>query len=446
MAELELPTLRLAVVAAVAAAPRPLLANRDPGPGEVDVALATGVSLELIDPGSDGIDLLATRVWVNGVLAFDGAGAPALDPRFGGAGTGVTASADTLRIALAPLVPFQSQARIVVRVTSRTRAPSAAAIDETYSFELEDRTAPKLLAGIALGARTLRLGFDEPVAVVDPASITVTAIDAPAVPLAVLDAVAAGTLLDVTVSTEMTPGARYRVEAGGVADRAGTPPMPPWRESLVIGFRPPRPAARRFELWSMLPKHNRRADTTGDLRRFIACLQELTDLLLAEIDRFSDLFDLERAPPPFLDLILRDLGDPFAFDLDPLAKRRLAAVLVEMYRQKGTAPGVRNAIRFFLGVDVTAITGLAESALVLGESELGVDWELGPSDRFARYAFSIVVARVLAANERKQLRAIVEYLKPAHTHFVDLIEPSPPTVADHWEIGVSELGATSLLH
>jgi hypothetical protein len=48
------------------------------------------------------------------------------------------------------------------------------------------------------------------------------------------------------------------------------------------------------------------------------------------------------------------------------------------------------------GVDIEAITALAATALVLGESELGVDWELGPSDRFARYAFDVMVGRVLA--------------------------------------------------
>ncbi|MCU0699586.1 MAG: barstar family protein [Myxococcaceae bacterium] len=35
---------------------------------------------------------------------------------------------------------------------------------------------------------------------------------------------------------------------------------------------------------------------TGDLFWFIACLQEVTDLLLADIDRWPDIFDLERAP------------------------------------------------------------------------------------------------------------------------------------------------------
>jgi phage tail-like protein len=271
-------------------------------------------------------------------------------------------------------------------------------------------------------------------------------VTAPAVPLTVVSIGASDATLEVTVTPEMTPDARYLVRAVAVADLHGNLTLPPYDRVEVVGFRPARPARRRFDLWSMLPKHNRRADLTGDLSRFIACLQEVTDLLLAEVDRFSDLFDLERAPTPFLDLILRDLGNPFPFELDELAKRRLASLLVEMYRQKGTAIGIRNAVRFFLGVDIVAITALAETTLVLGESELGVDWELGPSDRFARYAFDMKVGRVLAAKERAQLRAIVEYLKPAHTHFVNLVEPRPPIVPDHWEVGVSELGETTMLH
>ncbi|MCC6647894.1 MAG: phage tail protein, partial [Polyangiaceae bacterium] len=162
--------------------------------------------------------------------------------------------------------------------------------------------------------------------------------------------------------------------------------------------------------------------------------------------RFPDVFDLERAPEGFLDVILRDLGDPFPFELDTLGKRRLASVLVEMYRQKGTAVGVKNAVRFFLGVDIDAITPLAAAAMVLGESELDLNWELGPSDRFARYAFDLKVGRVLAAKERRQLRAIVDYLKPAHTHFVNLVEPLPPPSFDDWELGESLVGVSTDLH
>ncbi|PIE65600.1 MAG: hypothetical protein CSA24_02410 [Deltaproteobacteria bacterium] len=158
------------------------------------------------------------------------------------------------------------------------------------------------------------------------------------------------------------------------------------------------------------------------------------------------MFDLERAPEAFLDLILQDLGNPFPFELDVLGKRRLASVLVEMYRQKGTAVGIENAIRFFLGINIEAITPYRSVGLVLGESELGEDWILGPSSRFARYAFDVKVSVPLSVQQRRQLRAIVDYLKPAHTHFIDLIEPRVPPSYDHWELGVSELGAESELH
>jgi hypothetical protein len=52
----------------------------------------------------------------------------------------------------------------------------------------------------------------------------------------------------------------------------------------------------------------------------------------------------------------------------------------------------------------------------------------------------------LTETERRQIRAIVDYLKPAHTHFVELIEPLPPPVYHHWELGISELGETTDLH
>jgi phage tail-like protein len=174
----------------------------------------------------------------------------------------------------------------------------------------------------------------------------------------------------------------------GITDLNENPILPPFDTTEFIGFRPARPSNRRFDLWHMLPVWNRREDVTGDLWRFISCLQEVVDLLLAEVDRFPDIFDLERSPSPFLDLILQDLGNPFPFELDEIGKRRLASVLCEMYRQKGTAIGIKNAIRFFLGIDITAITSLGSLGLILGVSELGVDWILGPSNRFALYAFS----------------------------------------------------------
>jgi hypothetical protein len=84
--------------------------------------------------------------------------------------------------------------------------------------------------------------------------------------------------------------------------------------------------------------------------------------------------------------------------------------------------------------------------MTLGESLLGEDWVLGPSNRFARYAFNVAVTRRLSAAERKQLRQLVEYLKPAHTHCVSLLEPELPTPSPDWVLGASDLGVASRLN
>ncbi len=442
---IELPALYADTIAAVVAVSRPLLVNRDPGPNETGVLLESAIALEVVDPGTDGIDRMATRVWVDGALAFNGNTVIEVQPGFDGPSSQVVETVDTLRIVLDPLTSFVSEAVVVVRVVSQT-VGGAHALDETYEFTAEDRTAPRVVAAQAIGQREVQVGFDEAVVITDPLGFAFEALSFPALTVSPIGASANGSLVILSLDTEMTPDVAYRVVVVGVTDLHGNPVLPPDNTTTFMGFRPPMPAARRFDLWSMLPRHNRRTDATGDLWHFIACLQEVVDLLLAEVDRYPDIFDLERAPEGFLDLILRDLGNPFPFELDELGKRRLASVLVEMYRQKGTAIGIENAIRFFLGIDITAIMPFTGTTLILGESELGIDWELGPSNLFARYAFDVEVDEPLSDTERNQIRAIVDYLKPAHTHFVDLIEPGVPPTFDHWELGISELGLESELH
>ena len=71
---------------------------------------------------------------------------------------------------------------------------------------------------------------------------------------------------------------------------------------------------------------------------------------------------------------------------------------------------------------------------------------LGPSTSFAALAFEVVSPRVLTTEERRRLRQIVDYLRPAQTHFARLVEPFPPETIDHVELGTSELGEDWLLH
>ncbi len=143
--------------------------------------------------------------------------------------------------------------------------------------------------------------------------------------------------------------------------------------------------------------------------------------------------------------MLADLGNPFEFDLTLTDKRRLVQVLVEIYQLKGTALGVQNVVRFFLGLEVTILPWTG-TTMMLGESYLGVDWELGPSGTWALYAFDVQVDELLTDTQRTQLRTLVEYMRCAREHFVNLLEPTTPTVIDHLELGLSSLGEEWILH
>jgi phage tail-like protein len=442
---IELPTLVLEALDALASAAGPVLLNRDPAPGEDEVPRRTAIAIELAVLADDPLDVWSVRVWVADALAFDGTAAMPIQPPFAGTVSAWRHDDRSCRVVLDPLAPFESRASIRVRVVA-TSAHGGQRVDESYAFTVEDKTPPALVAAIASGLRTLRLVFDKPVALGDDATFVIERLDRPAVGGTVIEAFANGTLLELALAAPLTPDARYLIRVSGVSDVLGNALAAPADIALFNGFRPPRPAGRRFDLFSMLSKHHRRNDAGGDLARLLSCFQEVTELLLAELDAIPDLFDIERAPERVLDAILRDLGNPFAFELTELQKRRLAAILVGIYREKGTAPGIKNAARFFLGLDDVAVVPLAATALVLGESALGEDWELGPSTRFARYAFEIAIGRVLTDNERAALLAIVRYMKPSHTHLARIVEPSIPPTFDHWEIGISELGLTTLLH
>jgi len=70
---------------------------------------------------------------------------------------------------------------------------------------------------------------------------------------------------------------------------------------------------------------------------------------------------------------------------------------------------------------------------------------LGPSDRYARYAFDVKVDRVLSDHQEERVRAIVNFMRPAHTRFVRLEMPQPPVTEKNWVLGVSELGVNTSL-
>lgn len=445
--------------------------NRDPEPGETQVLVGTNISFDFATDAADAPDTAALQVFISvdgspEVLAYDG-GLGGFQPGWDGPDSAITSpDANTRHVVVDPTADFGSLQVVQVRLELRSTAGQH--LDVLYSFTIEDLTAPVLSSIKARDKDVLRFTFDEQVvqtsatagdSALNPANYSfdrLTAADdpsinTPSVPITAVSVEAVTTnVVDVFLDTEMTPGWTYTGTVTGVEDLFGNVIQPPLNARDFVGFQPAVPEDRSFDAWRMIPQKNRDEDP-GDLRRFINVLNELCGLQLCLVDSFTNIFDPDLAPEEFLDAILADLGNPFEFDLDETQKRKLIRVLVPIYRQKGTTVGIVNVIRFFLGIEVEVLA-FAGEGWDLGVDELGDSLTegtavLGPGSGFNLYAFEIESPVALTQEQRDQITDIVEFMKPAHTHFIRIIEPEIPTVIDHLELGLSELGGDEwILH
>ena len=358
-------------------------------------------------------------------------------------------------VVLTPDTPFLSGATVSVSVqASDFNGLPIQPGPTVYSFAIADTTAPELLGASAQDVETVRVTWTEAVVAVsplgandalNPALYTFTPVIGgvvPAVPAGATSIAAVSGLtntFDVTTSTELSPGILYSLAVAGVEDPSGNSEI-----ALITftAFTPPAPARRFFDLYRVLPRYNRDADVSLDLKRFVACIQEPATLLLYDIDRWTDILDVDIAAEQYLDAMLADLGNPFPFILSVTDKRRLIRLLVPIYQQKGTPDGIINTVRFFLGLTITIVPYDGEG-MQLGVSQLGLNWILGPGNSFALYAFRIISGIALTA---EQIEFIANYMKPAHTHLIEIVQPSTPPTYDPLELGISRLGDDWLLH
>lgn len=433
-----------------------VLANRNPEPDEDSVRADRNLTLDIVaETGATiSLDEIAIDVDAAGfVVAHDGVGFQA---GWNGTDSAVTApDAQTTRVVIDPSSDFGSLQSVSVRVKASTAALS---IEETYSFTIEDLTSPIVDAATARAKDQVQVTFNEPVKMdasasgaLNPDNYAFTRNPTAEAPSVDVEAVSVeksdnSTVL-VSLDIEMTRGAPYDVTVTSVEDDAGNVISAPTNTASFTGYRPNTPEGRSFQLWRIgVSQKNRERDTSKELRAFVECVQEITDLLLCQIDAWTDILDPDFAPEPFVDVMLCDLGNPFTqFDLSLNDKRKLVRVLVDAYRQKGTAVGIINLVSFFLDIAIT-IEAFHAGGWSLGESELGGDAILGPSSIFNAYSFQITSPVALTQEQRDRITDIARFMKPAHTHFVQFVEPSIPTTPDHLELGLSSLGAEWILH
>ena len=98
------------------------------------------------------------------------------------------------------------------------------------------------------------------------------------------------------------------------------------------------------KLIELLPALYRERDETGDLKAFLQIPATALDELKEHIDRFPELFDVDRCDARCLPLLGEIVGHRF----DPLAdaetQRREIREAIETYRRKGTLPAIGRAL------------------------------------------------------------------------------------------------------
>ncbi|TXH12176.1 MAG: hypothetical protein E6R03_13355 [Hyphomicrobiaceae bacterium] len=431
------------------------LGNRLPYPEQIAIPAANpSLRFSIVNTTLSPLDITTTEILINGQVAFqngafvapfDGVLSTFVDPA-GPAGRNIDFVVD-----LTGMAPLSSEQPVTILVNSQTLAGTTLA--DQYTYITADTMPPSLTSVVPIDLLHALVTFSEPVKMsgtgtaLDPTAYTVTSASAPAVPLTVIavETVGVSTVL-ITFDQAQTMGAHYVLQAEGVEDLQGNAVNAITVE--WVGYRPPQPAGRRFRLWDFITNFHKAADITRDLRKVILCFQDISDHLLALIDEWPSVWDIDRAPEPLLDVILAELGNPFQFSMDLGTKRRLVGLLTTVYRQKGTAAGIINVVRFFLGLDISITpVNIRENFWLVGFNYLGVNTFVAPGKGDpAWYSFWIDSPVLLTDEQREQIFSIADYMKPAHEHILGIREPGGIiTQTDYWRLGYGNLGVSTYI-
>jgi hypothetical protein len=80
-------------------------------------------------------------------------------------------------------------------------------------------------------------------------------------------------------------------------------------------------------------------------------------------------------------------------------------------------------VSFFIGKTVTVVPfDIPTTTWTLGVSLLNYNTYVGPSMSRVRYSFYVDHTESLTAEEMSRIREIVEFVRPAHTHFIGFRE------------------------
>jgi len=183
--------------------------------------------------------------------------------------------------------------------------------------------------------------------------------------------------------------------------------------------------ADRIQMWDILPEPVRVKDLQagGELRKLVVVLQDMMNVLWYRSDAFERIWDIDQAPTHWLPYLLYHMGNPFELALTEKEKRKLATVLVDIYRRVGTEDVIEDVIAFFLGIQVTVQQFISSDWWVLGTDKLGTGTILGPGDTYSKNTYEILSSVTLTEEQRRRIRLLAEYLDPFNMHLLRIVEP-----------------------
>src|SRR5436853_1922236 len=166
------------------------------------------------------------------------------------------------------------------------------------------------------------------------------------------------------------------------------------------------------------------------LQRFLLVSQHLTSGIEERLEFLHEFFDPRLTPAPFLPWLASWLAMPLLEGWDEEKRREIIQRVPELYRLRGTARGLKLALRLFADVKAEIHEGeWPYPGLVIGKSStIGKDTVLSPPV-FVSQCFTVELPDKKNEISRERLRtvqALVETEKPAHAHYALVFEHAEP--------------------
>src|SRR2546430_2588508 len=172
-------------------------------------------------------------------------------------------------------------------------------------------------------------------------------------------------------------------------------------------------------------------ENAGFLRRFLLISAHLPSSVEENLEFVHELFDPRISNQKWLPWLASWLAMPLLEGWDEEKRREIIQRTPELYRKRGTAEGLKLALRLFADVKAEIHEGeWPYPRLVIGKSStIGNDTMISPP-AFASQSFTVELPARKTEITRERLRtvqALVETEKPAHAHYALVFEETEPS-------------------